>query len=239
MRLILALVVIVMTAATARAGTLDSFNADVGKAYASYRTAASYLRTGNGGLASLELGDAADAWKKIVATYAKTPPAAFAKDPAFAGDLGKIQGMLDAGLDAVDGGDTAAALKAITPIRDMLYDLRKRNGIRLYADCITELNREMVGIWYYRHNPPNLKDAAARAKANGQAKTYLTILADCRSMAPKAMQANAEFKGLFNGTKASATSMIPAVDSQDTNRLINVLRELVSFDRIIYFKFGG
>jgi hypothetical protein len=72
-----------------------------------------------------------------------------------------------------------------------------------------------------------------------ESRTYENLLKDCRSMAPAAYEKDPEFQRLFDGTLESVQSMYPAIESQEPERVVNVLRELRSFDRIIYFRFGS
>ena len=228
-----------LTAMPSHADAISDFNRSVGEAYASYRSASNYLRTGNPGLASLEIANALETWHKIVEKNADQPPAPYARDKTFAATLGSIEKSLNAGLKASENEDDKAALKALEPVRDQLYTLRKRNGIRLYADCITELNNAIEPLYAYRHHMPDLSQIDVRQKMTGESETYANLLKECRAMAPTGQAKDQEFVRLFDGTADSIHSMFPAIDSKDPGRVINILRELRSFDRIIYFRFGG
>jgi len=232
-------VVIFLAAGPARADTEGAFHAKINEAYAGYRAATSYLRTGNPGLASLEIAGALDTWREVMVTYGDNPPPAYAKDAQLADTLSAIGKRLETALGAAESGDAEQATESLTPVRDMIYDLRKRNGVRLYADCITELNRAVEPLYKHRHKAPDLGNPAVRRQLVSESETYAALLKDCRGMAPAAYTGDAEFIRLFDGTRNSIQSMFPAIDSGDPNRVINVLRELRSFDRIIYFRFGG
>jgi len=232
-------VILVLAAGPARADANAAFNDAVSNAYGGYRAATSYLRTGNPGLASLELAGALDVWDGIVKTYAGNPPPAYAKDTGFAETLVLVDNKLKGALSVLEAGGTEQAADALEPVRDILYDMRKRNGVRLYADCVTELNRAVEPLYKHRHLTPDLGIAMVRQQITDQSKTYENLLLDCKSMAPKTYTGDEEFKRLMDGTLHSIRSMYPAIDSEEPGRVINVLRELRSFDRIIYFRFGG
>jgi len=224
---------------SARADATGDFNKSVGEAYASYRSAANYLRTGNPGLASLEIANALETWHKIVETSSDQPPKPYDKDTSFSSTLSSIEKSLNTALSTAENGEDKESLQALEPIRDQLYDLRKRNGVRLYADCITELNRAIEPLYAYRHKMPDLSNVEVRNQLIDESEAYAKLLKECRSMAPAKQSKDQEFVRLFDGTENSVQSMFPAIDSGDANRVINVLRELRSFDRIIYFRFGG
>jgi len=221
------------------ASDVGAFNEDVSKAYAAYRSAANYLRTGNAGIAYLELSDASDTWRGISKKYAKTPPLPYAKDKDFHFAMSNIGNALKEGRDLAESGDAAASLETIHPIREWLYDLRKRNGIRLYADCVTELNQAMEPIFFHRKVMPNLDKESLRARMIQEGRTYQNLLKDCHALAPETNKTDPEFIRLYAGTSESIASIFPAIESLQAQRVINVIRELRSFDRIIYFKFGG
>lgn len=228
-----------ISATSSHASTVDAFNDDVSKAYAAYRSAANYLRTDNPGIAFLELSDASDVWANISNTYATNPPSPYIKDTEFRATLLQIAKVLTLGRDLAESGDSKSSLKMISPIRGVLYNLRKRNGIRLYADCITELNRAMEPIFVHRRVIPDLYIEPLKAQITNESRTYQNLLTDCRGLAPASYTSDQEFIRLFDGTMESITSIFPAIESRRPQRVINVIRELRSFDRIIYFKFGG
>lgn len=223
----------------AHAADQDAFNKAVSEAYAGYRAATSYLRTGNAGLASLELASALESWGSVVLTNSDQPPRPYMDDPKFVPTLTAINKTLETALKQAEDGDAATALKTLEPVRDQIYDLRTRNGVRLYADCITELNRAVEPLYKHRHDAPDLGNIRIRRQVTEESKTYEKLLKECRAMAPEKYTGDPEFKRLFDGTLDSIQSMYPAIESQDPGRVINVLRELRSFDRIIYFRFGG
>lgn len=236
---LIGLFVSIISTVPAQANAIDAFNADVSKAYAAYRSASSYLRTGNPGIASLELSDASDVWAKISAKYAATPPRPYKKDAYFNETLSRVARMLAKGRDLAEDGDAKASLKTIRPVRGLIYDLRKRNGIRLYADCVTELNRAMEPIYVHRRIIPDLYNDSLHVQITNESRTYQNLLQECRALASESYTSDQEFIRLFDGTMESIISIFPAIESRMPQRVINVIRELRSFDRIIYFKFGG
>lgn len=223
----------------AHAAGTDEFNKTVAEAYAGYRAAASYLRTGNAGLASLEIASALESWRGVLLANTDSPPKPYDADPKFVPTLTAIDMTLETALKQAEDGDAEKALKTLEPVRDQIYELRKRNGVRLYADCITELNRAIEPLYKHRRVAPDLKSTYIRQQVTDESKAYEDLLVDCRRMAPARYKNDPEFQRLFDGTLDSIRSMYPAIKSEDPGRVINVLRELRSFDRIIYFRFGG
>ena len=136
-----------LTSLPLAANPLSDFNAKVSEAYSGYRAAMNYLRTGNPGLASLELSAAVDGWQAVERTYMSDPPAEFVKDDTFAATLSNVGKALNSGLDKSADGDMETAQEVLLPVRGMLYALRQRNGVRAYADCITDMNTVMDRLY--------------------------------------------------------------------------------------------
>jgi hypothetical protein len=210
--------------------------ASIDKAYETYRTASSYLRTENTGLALLDLSATVSTWREVQSASA---PAPLANDPKYADAINEIATLLQKGLSEAEAGDPKAARAAIMPVRDILFDLRRRNGMNTYADCITELNTAMDAVFAYRRPEPDMSDSKVISGMRDASKAYEQTLQKCRDLAPASISSDPEFIRLFDGTKNSVESMYPAIDSGSANAVINVIRELISFDRIIFFRFGG
>ena len=228
-----------LTAMPLAAASLSEFHAKVSEAYSGYRAAMNYLRTGNPGLASLELGAAVDGWQVVERVYKSAPPIEFAKDRAFAETLTSVGNALNSGLDSTANGDMKAAQEILSPVRGMLYELRQRNGVRVYADCITDMNTVMDRLYVFRRPAPDLGNADVRAAIATDTRAYQKLVPTCRAMAPAAIQSDIEFMRLFDGAAHSVSSLMPALDARDNQAVVNVLRELRSFDRILFFRFGG
>ncbi len=229
-------VIVLATVLVSSGNVRADASASIDKAYETYRTASSYLRTENTGLALLDLAATVDIWKEVQSSDAPPP---LAKDPKYADAINEIAALLEKGLSEAEAGDPKAARAAIMPVRDILFDLRRRNGMNTYADCITELNTAMDDVFAYRRPEPDMSDNKVISGMRDASKSYEQTLQKCRDLAPSSISSDPEFIRLFDGTRNSVESMYPAIDSGSANAVINVIRELISFDRIIFFRFGG
>ena len=203
-----------------------------------YRSAMFYLRTGNPGVAALELDAAQEGWKAAVGRFAKTPPDAFADDARFAETMTAIEGAFDDGMTALDGEDLETATKTLLPIRTTLADLRSRNGLRVFGDCVDDMNAAMDRLWVYRHEVPAFDQPAEVNAVKREAAITEFLYRRCHDTAPDNVASNAEFKRLFEGSLQSLPLIFDALDQGSEGRLINILRELRSFDRMIWLHFG-
>jgi len=226
------------TSSTVSASELGAFNQQVADAYAPYRSAMFYLRTGNPGVAFLDLDTASERWQSVVDRFASTAPDAFADDREFAATLSRVESALDAGKSALDAGDEEAATTALATIRTDLSDLRRRNGLRAYSDCIDDMNAAMDRLWTYRHEPPAFDQDDQVNAVKREAAVTEFLYRRCYETAPAEFQERDTFKRLFEGSLISLPLIFGALDRGNEAQLINILRELRSFDRMIWLEFG-
>ncbi|MAN81051.1 MAG: hypothetical protein CMM77_07565 [Rhodospirillaceae bacterium] len=222
----------------ALAADADGFDALVDEAQGGYRAALFYARTGNAALAGIELRQAQAVWDEITARYGAAPPATYAKDDRFAADLKAITGRISKGADLLDEEKGKEARRELAPVRDLIYGLRNRAGRKGYSECVTDLNRHMDVMFKWRHDRPDFAVAGTADAVMAAALKYRDILRACRAMAPAHYQKAADFKRIYDGADASISSMPAAVERKDALGVVNILRELRSFDRILFFKLG-
>lgn len=216
----------------------DGFDALVDEAQGGYRAALFYARTGNAALAGIELRQAQAVWDEITAQYGTTPPKAYAQDQQFAADLKAITGRIARGADLLDEEKGKEARQELAPVRNLIYGLRDRAGRKGYSECVTDLNRHMDVMFKWRHARPDFSIPGVADDVMAAALKYRDILRACRAMAPAHYQKAADFKRIYDGADASISSMPAAVERKDALGVVNILRELRSFDRILFFKLG-
>lgn len=220
------------------AGELGTFNQQVADAYAPYRSAMFYLRTGNPGVAFLDLDTASERWQSVVDRFAATTPDAFVEDKEFATTLSSVESAFDAGKNALDAGDEETAIAVLATVRTDLSDLRRRNGLRAYSDCIDDMNAAMDRLWTYRVEPPAFDQDDQINEVKREAAVTEFLYRRCYETAPAEFQRRDTFKRLFEGSLISLPLIFGALDQGNEAQLINILRELRSFDRMIWLEFG-
>ncbi len=236
--LIWSLLLVMLHSVTAHADDVAAFNEAIEKVNQPYKSALFYLRTGNAGVAGLELATALAAWGAVVERYAKTPPAPLKQDAAWPETVQDISNAFETGQKLAESGESKPAREALLPIRGLLHKMRKRNGLRVLADCVFDLNGHMDVLYHWRHNRADFSDGEVRAKATEASKKYIDQLKLCRSEAPEAVKENADFQSVMDGAARSADTLLRPIERQEPDAFINVLRELKSFDVIIFVRWG-
>ena len=168
-------------------------------AYSHYRGAFSYLRTGNGALAALEIEQAQSLWQDLVARYADAPPEAFAADPEWRPTLERMTTALARSLAQTDAGDLEAARRTLAPLRGDLAALRQRNNVTTFSEQIDDLSAAMEALWLYRHAPPDFAAPETARELASRTAVFTHMLLRARETAPPAIAESAEFQRLVAG----------------------------------------
>jgi hypothetical protein len=220
------------------ASDLGAFNDAFADAWAHYRQAVFYGRSGNVGVAALELDDFVAKWSVLAARFGDNPPDAFAEDLSWKSTLDSIGAIARQGLGQLDGGDVEGANKTLAPVRGIVGDLRRRNSVRVYSDHVDELSAAMDILAVYRREVKELGEPDARARVTKQAAIVAYLFDKCDARAPTAVRVDPEFRRLIDGARESMSKLWLSLGTGDI-RLYRVgIGELRSYERILFLRFG-
>ena len=225
-------------AAPAAASEQSRFLEAVAAAYDHYRGAYSYLRTGNAALAALEIEQAQEKWRVVLSDFETTPPDSFAADPLWQETLSGVAATLNDALARTDAGDLDGARQVLTPARQDLADLRRRNNVTTFSDRIDEISAAMGELWRYRQAPPDFAAPDTTRELGSRAAVFAHMLNRAKEAAPPPVAESAEFQRLIAGALEGTDRLWLALERKDQALLVNTLRELRSFEQILFFKFG-
>jgi hypothetical protein len=232
-------------ARAAEDGQTAAFHAAIAAAYRPYREAYYYFETGNTELAALTLDDFAAAWAALVKRYADHPPPGYAKDDAFKVSLAAIGQAADAARADAEQGADDDTLEHLSGVRTGLARLRQRNGQRTYSDCIDAMNAAMTKLWVFWRLPRGPSGRAPDPTRPETASAFKALAAEtethyrrCRDEAPAAFRDSEEFRRLFDGAFASFAKLAAATQARDADAIASILRELRSFDKLVWVRFG-
>jgi hypothetical protein len=222
----------------AKAADVHDYHNAVSDAYDHYKEASFYLRTGNPMVASIGLQDMADKWETITKRFGNSPPGIYTNDKAWNESLIDIDQRIKNSLKAIDDGDLKAAQKQIAPIRKILSAQRALNDVFLFSDRVDRANDAMDAIWKFRHNPPDFS-SIEQVNDLRQKTTLMTYWYErCRDTATETVKNDPQFKRLVDQTLYSLGRMWLAIEEKNQRRVINILREMRSSDRLLYLHFG-
>ena len=227
-----------LAATGAVAGETSSLLKAIDGAFAHYREAVSYLRTGNTDLAAIELEEMADGWKSVIETYGTAPPDGFDGNALYASVLSETGPTIDEALALIDAGKPEAARDLLLPLRGEMVRFRAQSRLYTLTDCLFEASAAMDALFAYKGKPPAHDDWTARADAVGKAAVYGATLARCDALAAEEIRADPEFRRLVDGAIASSAHIPEAIGSKDDGLLYRLLIELRSLDRLMFYRFG-
>lgn len=220
---------------TAHAAKLETFLADMAPAYEKVRNAMFYLQRGAAAPAAAEINAARDLWRRQVLPYADTPPGAFADDPDFASTLEKIGADFRA---AVEAGTLDATMAALEDIPAKWAELRARNHVIVFADHVGEANRAMDRLWVYRHREIDFSDQTIVDDLRARLAVTAYAYERCLNAAPDEIAEDPAFQRMVSGTLASLQKMWPAIASGERETIVSILREVRSFDKLLWLHYG-
>lgn len=228
----------VLVSASARAGELADFNAAVDAATDPQRAALFYLGTGNVLVAEIELEEGVARWQTVTERWGTAPPPAFADVADWPQRLAAVGEALVAARAAAAGGDAEAAAAALRPLGSNLRALRVEAGVTVFADRVAEANHAMEALWVYRREAIDWTDAGQlndlRAKTAVTAYLYRRL----QELAAPDVAADPEFTRLVEGTLNGLDLMWGAIDRREETTVVNILREIRSFDDLLWLRFG-
>lgn len=234
----LALGLLLPLALAARASDTGDFHDALADTWRFYRGAVFYLGTGNHMVAGFELEQMREHWDVLQQRFAADPPDPYSDDPRFAEVLEESGARVQQALAATAAGDADTASRTLAPLRGELAALRARAGVHTFSDCVGEANAAMDALYVYRAEPPALDDAAAVNEVKARTAVLRYVLRRCDRRAPPAVQRDPEFRRIVDGSLASLEQLFVALDGSDPTTVVNLLRELRSFDRILFLRFG-
>ena len=203
-------------------------------AMASLRVAASYARTGNVGLAQIELDDARRAWARLGGrTERAMGPYS---DKSLSGLIADGNDRLSQADAALTAGDGARAAADIGALRRSIHALRRDAGVIELSDCVFELAPIMDAL---RNVATRFASNTAEAGEIVQASAALHAqLQRCNDLAAPDIAGQAEFRRLIDGATASAQEIGRAAREGDAGLVHRYEIELQSFVNLLDFRFG-
>lgn len=214
------------------------FHRQTSDAYRHFREAVFYLKRKNSMAGTFELESFRDKWRAIAAAYASKPPAPYASDGKWADTLSAIAAMADKALNTAMDGDTDAAGQALQPVKGMLGELRRRNGVVLFRDHVEAANAAFARLYHFRRNPPDFADADQVKRLRAELAAAIAAYKICREKAPPEAAGDAQFRRLVDDSLFYLDRMWLAIDEKNQLNVINILRRVVSSDDILWLRYG-
>ena len=214
----------------------DALTEAIQKAYAPYR-AALYKTNGKSQVEAREVLDQArESWARVASQFGVRPPPPYDRDKQLAQTFDAIDKAYAQASSEVDQGKLGKAHETLEEVRDLLSDLRRRNGVIVHSDHMNAYHTAMEDV---------VDDGLALlAKPNGQLRLMarvgvLDYLAkNLSGEAPAELKANAEFVDLAKGVTKSVAELETAALAGDEAAVKTAIGALKKAYSRLFLKFG-
>lgn len=222
--------------ATTSAWAADAVTDAMQTAYAPYRTA--LFRTNSNAQAASEqaMAGTRQAWQLIVERFAARPPAPYDRDAGFGATLSQVGAVYAQADEQVRGQQLTQAHATLEKARELMAELRRRNGVVTYSDHMNAYHAEMERLL---GDAPALwaaPQAAMQLMARAGALDYLARR--LRSEAPADLARDAEFMPLLQALEASVAALRDAALGQDPAAMRNAAEMLKMPYSKLFLRFG-
>ena len=206
---------------TAYSGMYGSYRA------ALFQTNAGQMESARAALETLDTRLAA-----LVKTYGEAPPPRYAGDPSWSATLASATDMVEAATRAAEEGHLPESHERLEGVRDLFWDLDRRNDIQSFSDRMNAYHAEMEAVLGL---DLGTLDSEQMATLREQA-AVLAYLAGEVMRAPH--PDGDEYEELAGKFTASVEALLDAVRSGDPDRIRSAAAGLKAPYSRLFLKFG-
>jgi len=229
-------VMLVLALLATPAWAADAVTDAMQAAYVPYRTA--LFKTNAKAQADSEqaVADARAQFRALGSRFADKPPAPYDRDAEFAATLKKVDQVLAKADTEIKADNLAKGHETLEEVRDLLGELRRRNGVVVFSDHMNAYHEEMEHV--FDDGAATLAKPGGMLALAGQAAVLDYLAKRLRSEAPAALVKNAEFTSLVDAVQASVNALRAAIARQDEAAVREAIGKIKSPYSRLFIKFG-
>ena len=235
-RLVFAVCVLAATLASTPVRAADVVTDAMQAAYVPYRAA--LFRTNSKAQAESEqaIAQARAQWQALSERHAARPPAPYDRDPGFAATLKQVDDVYAKAQAQIADRRLPDAHVTLEEARDLMADLRRRNGVIVFSDHMNAYHEEME--WVLNEGAGILAQPGGMLALAGRAGVLDYLGKRLRSEAPAALAGDAEFGRLVDAVQGSVAALRGAIARQDEAAVREALGKLKPPYSRLFLKFG-
>jgi hypothetical protein len=228
--------VLVLAAPIAAARAETPFDARMDAAYDTFRSAFWYTRTGNGGVAAIEMMTFDARWRALRDAFEADPPDAYADDPHWRETLAAVADANAKALALVNDGAVREAHDALSPIRSLLSDLRARNGLVTFSDHVDAYGAVIESISRFApwDRPLSADDWAALERSTDALAAAIRTLEDEAGVRAD----NPDFERTLDDNRRALDQFKANLDARSERGAKGSIRDIRSAYGLFFLKFG-
>ena len=234
-RFALVLLAAVLLAPLARAA--DAVTDALQAAYEPYRAALFRTNAGSAIESQRALTAAREAWQQVRERFAGSAPAPYDRDRDFGATLAAVDAVYGRAAGDVQQGRLAAAHETLEEVRDLLAELRRRNGVVTFSDHVNAYHAQMekvlqAGAEQLAAGPAGLIELGFEAGALEH------LAAQLRAQAGAALLGDAAFVAALDAVQSSSARLRAALRASDVEAVRKSLGELKPPFSRLFLRFG-
>ena len=224
----------VLWAGAARAA--DPVTDAINEAYGPYRAALFRTNSKAQAESAQAVAQAQQAWQALTERYAAQPPIPYDRDPGFVASLQAVHKVYAQAAAEVAQGQLTQAHETLEQARDLMAELRRRNGVVVYSDHMNAYHAEMERLLEQEQALTSSPQALLTLLKRVGVLEYLA--ARLRSEAPPKLQGQPEFMEALQALEGSVTVLHRAAMKQDAAAVREALGRLKGPYSRMFLKFG-
>ena len=195
-------------------------------AYAPYRAALFRTNSKSQPESEKAIAEAMRTWAAVGERFAAAPPPPYAGDARFAATVNDVAAVYREADRLIRAGQLADAHEELEKVRDLLADLRQRNGVVVFSDHMNAYHAEMEHV--IGEGPKLLREPKGALLLMARVGTLEYLAERLRTQAPPALQADAEFaagqKAVADAVAALKRALVEGQDPAAIERAIGALK---------------
>ena len=225
-----------LLALNASAIAADALTEAMDAAYAPYRAALFKTNGQSQPEAEQAIGQARRSWRSLQQRFGQSAPSPYAQDSRLPLTLAEVAAVYEKAEGEIRTGQLSQAHETLEAARDLMAELRRRNGVVSFSDHMNAYHAQMELL--LTDGPAQTGQAAGLLRLLGQAGALDYLARKLRSEAPPALAADAEFGRLLAAVEQSVATLMQALLAQDAAQAREALGRLKKPYSQLFLKFG-
>lgn len=231
----LVLCAMLLAASPVIAGPFTEFEAQLRLAYAPYRNALFQTNKKDQAASEQALKKFTSDWATLTARWGSQPPPQYADDASFNAVLGEITIIIEKAHGTVSKGELAEAHEILEKIRDILGDLRSRNGIVTFSDRMNAYHEAMEHVLT---KPYGGFDAKGLGELREDASVLAYLYGPLEKHRPAGVGGNPEFVQALSAVKSSVDGLLASIRTGEAAATRQAIQKLKQPYAVLFLKFG-
>lgn len=223
-------------AAAFAAAASDPVTDAMNDAYGPYRAA--LFRTNSKAQAESEqtIAETQKRWQAFADRYGAKPAAPYDRDPAFSTTLADVAKVYKAADDQIRAGKLTEAHETLEQARDLMAQMRRRNGVITYSDHMNAYHAQMEHV--LGDGGKLLAQPGGTLQLMAQVGVLEFLAQRLKSEAPKELAASPEFSASLAAVEGSVSLLKKAVMAQDQAQIKDAIGKLKGPYSKLFLNFG-